>query len=146
MHQLRDWTKFLQPVSFYVILASMNLKNSKCKIHAVVSNDGLQIWQNPVHLLNWQTHPETVVCILKQPNRRGFWAFFQCKTIFVHLLHFKSFKLVTVLQSNTISCHQKDLLWPFSYLPSSLMKKQKNSVMWESQQSRKDTLQQLLGL
>jgi len=43
LHQLRDWTKFLQSVSFFLTLAHINWKNIKCKIHAVFSNDRLQI-------------------------------------------------------------------------------------------------------
>lgn len=59
---------------------------------------------------------ETVVCDFKTTKQKWVLSFFQCKNIFVQLLHFKSFKLITVLQSNIISCHQRDLLLTFFLL------------------------------
>lgn len=57
LHQLRDQMKVLLPV-FFITWVHICLKNTACKMNAVFSYDGLQVWQNSVLLLNSQTHPE----------------------------------------------------------------------------------------
>lgn len=57
LHQLRDQMKVLLPV-FFITCVHICLKNTACKMNAVFSYDGLQVWQNSILLLNSQTHPE----------------------------------------------------------------------------------------